>query len=83
MLWFLFIHRVNLSPFTKDYRGEEHLNELDSIFGTPSKDGVNNNKSRFFKKKQVIYLVGGTVSGASQTKALDSELFSSYYRRVL
>ena len=26
-LWFLFIPRINLSPFTKDFRGEEHYNE--------------------------------------------------------
>ena len=27
LLWFLLISRVNLSPFTKDFRGEEHHNE--------------------------------------------------------
>ena len=26
-LWFLFNPRINLSPFTKDFRGEEHYNE--------------------------------------------------------
>ena len=26
-LWFLFSPRINLSPFTKDFRGEEHYNE--------------------------------------------------------
>lgn len=32
-LWFLFIHRVNLSPFTKDFRGEEQYNEsIDQFF---------------------------------------------------
>ncbi len=24
-LWFLFKPRINLSPFTKDFRGEEHV----------------------------------------------------------
>lgn len=66
MLWFLFIYRVNLSPFTKDYRGEEHLNELDSIFGTPSFGGV------IIKYKDKIarktHQVGGTFSrGVSQS----------------
>ena len=27
LLWFLFNPRINLSPFTKDFRGEEHYNE--------------------------------------------------------
>ena len=27
LLWFLFSPRINLSPFTKDFRGEEHYNE--------------------------------------------------------
>ena len=26
-LWFLFKPRINLSPFTKDFRGEEQYNE--------------------------------------------------------
>jgi len=26
-LWLLFNPRINLSPFTKDFRGEEHYNE--------------------------------------------------------
>ncbi|GIY66850.1 hypothetical protein CEXT_630431 [Caerostris extrusa] len=31
--------RANLSPFTKDYRGEEQINELQPIFGTPFRWG--------------------------------------------
>ena len=31
-LWFLFIPRINLSPFTKDFRGEEHYNESIDLF---------------------------------------------------
>lgn len=32
-LWFLFIQRVNLSPFTKDFRGGERYNEsIDQFF---------------------------------------------------
>ena len=27
VLWILFIPRINLSPFTKDFRGEDHHNE--------------------------------------------------------
>jgi len=27
LLWFLFNPRIYLSPFTKDFRGEEHYNE--------------------------------------------------------
>ena len=27
LLWFLFKPRINLSPFTKDFRGEEQHNE--------------------------------------------------------
>jgi len=27
LLWFLFNCRINLSPFTKDFRGEGHSNE--------------------------------------------------------
>ena len=34
MLWFLFIPRANLSPFTKDYRGEEQINEPQPIFAS-------------------------------------------------
>ena len=34
MLWLLFKTRVNLSPFTKDFRGEEQLMSLKRlIFG--------------------------------------------------
>ena len=36
MLWFPFINRANLSPFTKDYRGEEQLNELKTNFWIPT-----------------------------------------------
>ena len=28
--------RINLSPFTKDFRGEEHYNESIDLFLTPS-----------------------------------------------
>ena len=31
-LWFLFNPRINLSPFTKDFRGEEHYNESIDYF---------------------------------------------------
>ncbi|GIY37510.1 hypothetical protein CDAR_468681 [Caerostris darwini] len=31
--------RANLSPFTKDYRGEEQINEPQPIFGTPFRWG--------------------------------------------
>ena len=31
-LWFLFNPRINLSPFTKDFRGEEHTNESIDLF---------------------------------------------------
>jgi len=33
-LWFLFNCRINLSPFTKDFRGEEHSNESKIIFSS-------------------------------------------------
>lgn len=36
MLWFPFNLRVNLSPFTKDYRGGEQMNEPQSNFCTPA-----------------------------------------------
>lgn len=32
LLWFLFNPRINLSPFTKDFRGEEHYNESIDYF---------------------------------------------------
>ena len=36
ILWHLFKLRINLSPFTKDFRGEEQLMSLDRlIFGRP------------------------------------------------
>ena len=34
-LWFLFNPRINLSPFTKDFRGEEHFNESIDLFFKP------------------------------------------------
>lgn len=34
-LWFLFIPRINLSPFTKDFRGEEQYNESIDLFFNP------------------------------------------------
>lgn len=80
MLWFLFIHRVNLSPFTKDYRGEEQSNELDSIFGTPSNGGVIKLRKEFGK------MVGGTfLSGSCRSYAVEGEidLISSYHHFLL
>ena len=35
-LWFLFNTRENLSPFTKDFRGEEHSNESIDNFSRPT-----------------------------------------------
>ena len=32
LLWFLFKSRENLSPFTKDFRGEEHIRRIFQIF---------------------------------------------------
>ncbi len=32
LLWFLFRPRINLSPFTKDFRGEEQYNESIDVF---------------------------------------------------
>lgn len=39
LLWFLFNKRENLSPFTKDFRGEEHFNESIDNFSYPSPKG--------------------------------------------
>ena len=39
VLWFLFIPRINLSPFTKDFRGEEHYNESIDYFLSPAHAG--------------------------------------------
>ena len=39
MLWFPFKNRVNLSPFTKDYRGGEHNNEPINNFSNPPYGG--------------------------------------------
>ncbi len=36
MLWFPFKSRANLSPFTKDYRGGEQLNEPIANFWKPT-----------------------------------------------
>lgn len=33
--------RVNLSPFTKDFRVEEHINESNTLFFTPYSVGLN------------------------------------------
>jgi len=41
VLWFLFNPRINLSPFTKDFRGEEHYNESFIISLFPAKRGEN------------------------------------------
>jgi len=39
-LWFLFNPRINLSPFTKDFRKEEHYNEYNSqIYLSPVYEG--------------------------------------------
>jgi hypothetical protein len=32
ILWLLFKTRINLSPFTKDFRGEEQLMSLKDLF---------------------------------------------------
>jgi len=40
LLWFLFNPRINLSPFTKDFRGEEHCNEYSTNFSMPCKRRV-------------------------------------------
>lgn len=76
MLWFLFIHRVNLSPFTKDYRGEEQFNELDSIFGTPSDGGVIN-------KKRIREDGGGRNFCRSYAVEGEIDLISSYHHFLL
>jgi len=39
VLWFLFNPRINLSPFTKDFRGEEHYNESLLISLSPAMQG--------------------------------------------
>ena len=48
LLWFLFNKRENLSPFTKDFRGEEHFNESIDNFSYPSQKGDHNTKQVIF-----------------------------------
>jgi len=43
--------RINLSPFTKDFRGEEHYNESIDLFLTPSNEG--NTKQNIIKNDPV------------------------------
>lgn len=49
MLWFPFNLRVNLSPFTKDYRGGERLYEPIDIFGVPPEGGIIIHKRKYQK----------------------------------
>ena len=47
LLWFLFKSRENLSPFTKDFRGEEQINEYILYFSCPTQQGNNQNEHLF------------------------------------
>ena len=46
LLWFHFNKRENLSPFTKDFRGEEQINESIDQFFTPLQKGNNSNQNQ-------------------------------------
>ena len=62
-LWFSFIPRINLSPFTKDFRGGEQQNEsIDQFFVTLPTAGFFLTNIKFQNQQLLLFLLSSVLT---------------------